>query len=158
MLRWPSCVGAPRTPSPSYWPLDSSSGPSCSTFNSTTGTGNRQRYDWITWRIFLHLCSFLNRNSIERDEKKMNSYKCLSFTILTFGAMFCFVLRYEIVGTGKSNGYICYDLLIHRALELAVKHKTHVDTVLGYRQRYLERFDKKEKNKRFLQYSEGVGV
>lgn len=72
--------------------------------------------------------------------------------------MFCFVLRKGIVGTGKSNGYICYDLLIHRALELAVKHKTHVDTVLGYRQRYLERFDKKEKNKRFLQYSEGVGV
>lgn len=48
--------------------------------------------------------------------------------------------------------------MTYRALELAVKHKTHVDTVLGYRQRYLERFDKKEKNKRFLQYSEGVGV
>lgn len=45
-----------------------------------------------------------------------------------------------------------------RALELAVKHKTHVDTVLGYRQRYLERFDKKEKNKRFLQYSEGIEI
>ncbi|XP_062598363.1 intraflagellar transport protein 80 homolog [Saccostrea cucullata] len=45
-----------------------------------------------------------------------------------------------------------------RALELAVKHKTHVDTVLGYRQRYLERFEKKEKNKRFLQYSEGIEI
>lgn len=39
-----------------------------------------------------------------------------------------------------------------------MKHKTHVDTVLGHRQRYLERFEKKEKNKRFLQYSEGVSV
>ncbi|KAK3095326.1 hypothetical protein FSP39_013242, partial [Pinctada imbricata] len=45
-----------------------------------------------------------------------------------------------------------------RALELAIKHKTHVDTVLGYRKRYLEQFDKKEKNKRFLQYSEGIEI
>lgn len=45
-----------------------------------------------------------------------------------------------------------------RALELAVKHKTHVDTVLGYRQKYLKRFDRKENNKRFTQYSEGIEV
>lgn len=45
-----------------------------------------------------------------------------------------------------------------RALELAVKHKTHVDTILGFRQRYLARFDRKETNKRFLQYKEGVEV
>ncbi|XP_028818647.1 intraflagellar transport protein 80 homolog isoform X2 [Denticeps clupeoides] len=45
-----------------------------------------------------------------------------------------------------------------RALELAVKHKTHVDTVLAYRQKFLQDFGKKESNKRFLQYSEGVEV
>uniref|UniRef100_A0A452J3W1 Uncharacterized protein n=1 Tax=Gopherus agassizii TaxID=38772 RepID=A0A452J3W1_9SAUR len=45
-----------------------------------------------------------------------------------------------------------------RALELAVKHKTHVDTVLGYRQKFLEDFGKKETNKRFLQYAEGVSI
>jgi len=45
-----------------------------------------------------------------------------------------------------------------RALELAVKHKTHVDTVLGYRQKFLSRFDKAEVNKRFLQYKEGIDV
>ncbi|RXM33144.1 Intraflagellar transport protein 80-like [Acipenser ruthenus] len=45
-----------------------------------------------------------------------------------------------------------------RALELAVKHKTHVDTVLAHRQKYLEDFSKKETNKRFLQYLEGVEV
>lgn len=45
-----------------------------------------------------------------------------------------------------------------RALELAVKHKTHVDTVLAYRQKYLEDFGRKETNKRFLQYKEGVEV
>ncbi|XP_005092728.1 intraflagellar transport protein 80 homolog [Aplysia californica] len=45
-----------------------------------------------------------------------------------------------------------------RALELAVKHKTHVDTVLGYRQKFLARFDKEETNKRFLQYKEGIDV
>ncbi|XP_030898538.1 intraflagellar transport protein 80 homolog isoform X3 [Melopsittacus undulatus] len=42
-----------------------------------------------------------------------------------------------------------------RALELAVKHKTHVDTVLAYRQKFLEDFGRKETNKRFLQYAEG---
>lgn len=45
-----------------------------------------------------------------------------------------------------------------RALELAVKHKTHVDTVLAYRQKFLEDFGKKETNKRFLQYGEGVSI
>ncbi|KAI8515118.1 Intraflagellar transport protein 80 [Branchiostoma belcheri] len=45
-----------------------------------------------------------------------------------------------------------------RALELAVKHKTHVDTVLAFRQKYLEKFGRNEKSKRFLQYAEGVEV
>ncbi|XP_034024184.1 intraflagellar transport protein 80 homolog [Thalassophryne amazonica] len=45
-----------------------------------------------------------------------------------------------------------------RALELAVKHKTHVDTVLAYRERFLRQFDRKETNKRFLQYAAGVEV
>uniref|UniRef100_UPI00398E3A1C intraflagellar transport protein 80 homolog isoform X3 n=1 Tax=Pristiophorus japonicus TaxID=55135 RepID=UPI00398E3A1C len=45
-----------------------------------------------------------------------------------------------------------------RALELAVKYKTHVDTVLAYRKKFLEDFHKEESNKRFLQYAEGVEV
>jgi intraflagellar transport protein 80 len=45
-----------------------------------------------------------------------------------------------------------------RALELAVQHKTHVDTVLGYRQRYLTQWGLNEENKAFLQYSQGVEV
>ncbi|XP_071838228.1 intraflagellar transport protein 80 homolog [Apostichopus japonicus] len=45
-----------------------------------------------------------------------------------------------------------------RALELAVKHKTHVDTVLGYRQKFLNSFNKVETNKRFLQFAQGVEV
>ena len=49
-------------------------------------------------------------------------------------------------------------MLCFRALELAVKHKTHVDTVLAYRQKYLANFDKTETNKRFLQYAEGVSL
>lgn len=46
--------------------------------------------------------------------------------------------------------------LVSRALELAVKHKTHVDTVLAYREKFLQTFGRKETNKRFLQYAEGV--
>ncbi|XP_077053458.1 intraflagellar transport protein 80 homolog [Siphateles boraxobius] len=45
-----------------------------------------------------------------------------------------------------------------RALELAVKYKTHVDTVLAHRRKFLQDFNKQETNKRFLQYSEGVEV
>ncbi|XP_074224840.1 intraflagellar transport protein 80 homolog isoform X3 [Camelus bactrianus] len=45
-----------------------------------------------------------------------------------------------------------------RALELAVKYKTHVDTVLAYRQKFLETFGKQETNKRYLQYAEGLQI
>lgn len=45
-----------------------------------------------------------------------------------------------------------------RALELAVKHKTHVDTVLGYRKEYLSKFAKTEDNQRYTQYSSGVEI
>lgn len=43
-----------------------------------------------------------------------------------------------------------------RALDLAVKHKTHVDTVLGYRGKYLARVGKKETDKRFMQLASQV--
>ena len=49
-----------------------------------------------------------------------------------------------------------YYHLVSRALELAVKHKTHVDTVLAYRGKFLQKFGRKETNKRFLQYAEGL--
>lgn len=45
-----------------------------------------------------------------------------------------------------------------RALELAVTHRTHVDTVLGYRQHYLEGLGRQETDPRFLQYSQQVTV
>ncbi|XP_071949361.1 intraflagellar transport protein 80 homolog [Antedon mediterranea] len=45
-----------------------------------------------------------------------------------------------------------------RALELAVKNKTHVDTVLAHRQKFLEMFDKKETSKRFTNFSQEVEV
>jgi len=45
---------------------------------------------------------------------------------------------------------------VTRALELAVKHKTHVDTVLAHRQKFLQNFDKRETNVRYTQLSDGV--
>jgi len=45
-----------------------------------------------------------------------------------------------------------------RALELAVKHKTHVDTVMGYRQKYLDEFEKSENIARFQQLSSQVPI
>lgn len=44
------------------------------------------------------------------------------------------------------------------ALDLAVQYKTHVDTVLAYRQRFLEQNKLVETNKRFLQYAGEVAV
>ncbi|XP_027217373.1 intraflagellar transport protein 80 homolog [Penaeus vannamei] len=45
-----------------------------------------------------------------------------------------------------------------RALQLAIKHRTHVDTVIAFRQRYLVRFNKKESSKAFQQYEKQVEV
>ncbi len=45
-----------------------------------------------------------------------------------------------------------------RALELALKYKTHLETVVAYRSRHLEEFGKQETNKNFLQYGASVEV
>ena len=45
-----------------------------------------------------------------------------------------------------------------RALELAVQHKTHVDTVLWYRQRFLDNFKRKESDETFLSYAASVDL
>lgn len=45
-----------------------------------------------------------------------------------------------------------------RALEIALKYKTHVDTVLHFRSKYLKNLGRFEGNKRFIQYSEQVPV
>ncbi len=45
-----------------------------------------------------------------------------------------------------------------RALELAVKYKTHVDTVVAYRKRYLESIGKQETNAAFIKYTEGMEI
>ncbi|TPX52368.1 hypothetical protein CcCBS67573_g09888 [Chytriomyces confervae] len=45
-----------------------------------------------------------------------------------------------------------------RALELAVKHKTHVDTVLYFRDKYLRHINRKETIKAFIQYGQGISV
>jgi len=41
-------------------------------------------------------------------------------------------------------------------LELAIKHKTHVDTVLFFRKKYLDTFDKPETNHKFIQFKDEV--
>ena len=38
-------------------------------------------------------------------------------------------------------------------MELAVKHKTHVDTVLGYRERYLSKIGSQETLQQYTNYS-----
>ena len=43
-----------------------------------------------------------------------------------------------------------------RALQLAAKHNTHIDTVIMYRKRYLHRFQKQETMKLFEEYYKKV--
>ena len=43
-----------------------------------------------------------------------------------------------------------------RALELAVKYEMHMDIVFGIRKKYLEEYEKKEKNKMFLKHKNEV--
>ena len=45
-----------------------------------------------------------------------------------------------------------------RALEIAVKNRSHVDTVLGYRRKYLERFEMEERDPKFLQYQDQMNI
>jgi len=46
----------------------------------------------------------------------------------------------------------------NRALDLAVKQKVHVDTVLAYRQKYLDSFERTENLPKFQQLSKQVRV
>ena len=45
-----------------------------------------------------------------------------------------------------------------KALDLAVKHKTHVDTVLAYRLKHINRFDKEEHLKKYIEYMKEVEI
>ncbi|XP_063236778.1 intraflagellar transport protein 80 homolog isoform X2 [Bacillus rossius redtenbacheri] len=69
----------------------------------------------------------------------------------------------EAEGVLLQNGLvfraIMMNLRVHnwnRALELAAKHKTHVDTVLLHRRDYLRAFGKPETNERFLHFAAEV--
>lgn len=43
-----------------------------------------------------------------------------------------------------------------RALDIAINNKTHVDTVIAYRQRFLTQYAKEEDLDKFKQYSKDI--
>ena len=45
-----------------------------------------------------------------------------------------------------------------RALDLAIQKKTHVDTVIAYRKRFLEQYGKQETNERFTQLNNEIEI
>jgi len=45
-----------------------------------------------------------------------------------------------------------------RALEIAVNNKTHVDTVVAYRKRFLEMYNRPETNEKFKQFAADIQV
>ncbi len=66
-----------------------------------------------------------------------------------------------LLQAGLSFRAILLNIYLHqweKALDLAIKHKTHVDTVLAYRTKHLNRFDKEEHIKKFQQYFNEVEI
>ena len=45
-----------------------------------------------------------------------------------------------------------------KSLDIALNNKTHVDTVIAYRQRFLQQYGKEEDNDRFKQYARDIDV
>lgn len=45
-----------------------------------------------------------------------------------------------------------------RALDIALNNKTHVDTVIAYRDRFLKQYGKEEDIEKFKQYSRDIQV
>lgn len=45
-----------------------------------------------------------------------------------------------------------------RALEIAVNNKTHVDTVIAYRKRFLQMYQREETNDKFKQFAKDIQV
>ncbi len=43
-----------------------------------------------------------------------------------------------------------------KALDIAIAQKTHVDTVIAYRRRFLEQYNKEETNDRFKQLGQEI--
>ncbi|KAK6112742.1 WD domain G-beta repeat family protein [Brugia pahangi] len=63
------------------------------------------------------------------------------------------------------NGHIFHAIMLNislfrwqRALELAIKYKVHLETVVGYRQKYLQEIGRKEIDQSFLKYQTEVEI
>ena len=66
-----------------------------------------------------------------------------------------------LLQAGLTFRAILLNIYLHqweKALDLAIKHKTHVDTVLAYRVKYLNRFDKEESIKKYNEYMKEVDI
>ena len=117
------------------------------------------------WAKLSFLVTYLQRNfAVSARYRQRLTWEVVSpacFQASTFVAPTCLLCELALTKAWLYlfAVWITLDWCVNcRALELAVKHKTHVDTVLAYRQRYLHNFDKKETNKRFIQYAEGVRI
>jgi len=67
----------------------------------------------------------------------------------------------HLLANGRIYRAIKLNIRLHKwteALELAVKHQTHVDTVLYYRNRHLEQMNHRETNDQFKQWENQVEV
>ena len=66
--------------------------------------------------------------------------------------------HFDLRSVPKKQIKLSINSQFQRALELAIKSGTHLDTVLGYRQRYLELLGRKEIDPKFLKHLSQVEI
>ena len=85
-------------------------------------------------------------------------YQSIHLSIHPFIHISIYLFIHLSIHPSTIHPFIQLFLYIHplRALELAVKYKTHVDTVLAFRQKYLKELGCKETVTKLQQYSDKV--
>uniref|UniRef100_T1JAI6 Uncharacterized protein n=1 Tax=Strigamia maritima TaxID=126957 RepID=T1JAI6_STRMM len=107
----------------------------------------------------------INKTVMEKDSSEFGSTQIVSFVgnLISIRRMDGSLISTPVspypsilhgfVTASKWDDAIRLCRFIKRALDLAIRYKTHVDTVLAYRQKYLDKFERKEIIKQFLQFS-----
>ena len=94
---------------------------------------------YVSMYVSTYVCMYKRENREGRNSRRESMYVCM-----------CVCPPVYVLSV------FLYISFLSRALELAVKHKTHVDTVLAFRQKYLKDLNSEESLKKFKQYSQQV--
>ncbi|KAI4465027.1 outer segment 5 [Holotrichia oblita] len=130
----------------------------------------RTTNDVVLWSCLAILATQLNGDTLDIAEE---SYAAINQYDKEFPTKAQQIAGAALLGGGLHNAesiLIHNGMLFHairinlqlynwnRALDTALKHKTHIDTVLYMRQKYLEQLGKEEPNKKFVDLRNSIGI